>query len=223
MSALLAIIAAAAIGAAPGGSGAVRGKILFEGTAPKPAAIDPQTDREICSAQDLVDESLLVDPASSGIKNVAVWIEKTKGGAKALALDNRGCRFDPHVSIAAKGAELTIKNRDTFLHTAAAKDPKGKDLFNVALPIRDQEAKKTLNALGPLELRCDVHPWMRAFVVVNDGELSAVSDAQGSFEISGVPPGRYTVRVWHETLGEKKVDVEISAGKTASLELKLKR
>jgi hypothetical protein len=217
------LIALASSIAAPN-PGTGKGTLTFDGKAPVPAAIDPQTDREICSVQGLVDESLLVDAKSGGIKNVAVWIEKTKAAPSTpLQVDNHGCRLEPHVLIAPKGAELTIKNRDTFLHTAGAKDPKGKDLFNVALPVRDQEAKKKLTALGPNALRCDVHPWMKAYVVVTNGELSAVSDEKGGFEIRGVPPGKHAVRFWHETLGEKKVDVTVAAGGTAVVDLKLSR
>jgi plastocyanin len=209
------------IAAAP--TGTVRGTLTFTGDAPAPAKIDPQTDREICSVQDLVDESLLVDGKTKGLKNVAVWIEKTKAPKSEPVVENTGCRFEPHVLIVPAKTDVTIKNRDTFLHTAAAKDPKGKDLFNVALPSRDQEAKKKFNAAGPHTLRCDVHPWMKGFVVVTGGELNAVSDALGKFEIKDVPAGKYTVRLWHETLGEKKAEVDVAAGKTANVDLTFSR
>jgi hypothetical protein len=107
------IVLALLLAAAPA-SGTVRGTLTFSGDAPAPAKIDPQTDREICSAQELVDESLLVDGKTRGVKNVAVWIEKTKAPpATTYTLDNSGCRFEPHVLIVPAKTEVTIRNKDT--------------------------------------------------------------------------------------------------------------
>src|SRR5262245_58235245 len=149
MAIVLATILSALIAAAPPASG-LRGHIKLDGAIPEPAKIEPTTDSAICGQQGLVDESILADKATHGLKNAAVWIEKTKAPVPkdSPIIDNYRCRYDPHVIIVPAGSEVTIRNRDRFLHTTQAKTADGKLLFNVALPSKDQEVKKRFEKPG---------------------------------------------------------------------------
>lgn len=212
-------IAALVTGAATPASaaGTVTGQVRFEGEAPKPTALEATTDSAICSQQELVDESLIVHATTKGVRSVVVWIEGSKGGAKASAaptIDNYRCRYAPHVVIGRVGEKITIRNRDRFLHTTQATNAKGNSLFNVALPIRNQAVKKSFKARGFYPLRCDVHPWMRGWAAILDDELAAVTDDTGKFTIAGLPAGSHKLRLWHETLGEKTVEITVGDGET---------
>jgi plastocyanin len=195
-------------------TGTLKGRITHRGEAPAPKKITPTTDEAICGQQDLVEESLVVDGKTHGIKDVVVWVEKTKAPAPKTeaVLDNWRCRYEPHVLVVGPSGQVTIRNRDRFLHTSLARDDKGKQIFNVALPQKDQETKKTFAKPGVYSLACEVHSWMKGWAFVTNGELSAVTDPSGAFEILGVPGGKHTLHLWHETLGEKTLDVEVKEG-----------
>lgn len=109
------------------------------------------------------------------------------------------------------GAELEIRNSDGILHnvrTASTRNApvnRAQPKVRKAMPQRFAEPER-------VEVRCDVHPWMRGWVVVQDHPYYAVSDAQGGFSLTGVPPGDYELHLWHETLGEHVQPVTISGG-----------
>jgi hypothetical protein len=177
--------------------------------------------QEVCGAG-VPDDRLVVGPAG-GLRFAVVSVEGVKGGKKAerdltLVLDNRGCRFVPHVQVAEVGQWLEIRNSDPILHNADARVG-AETLFNVALP-PDRHLRKPLARSGLVALTCDVrHTWMSAYVAVADHPYHTVTDAYGAFEIGDLPPGSYTLRVWHEELGTKEVPVTVEAHRTAVAEL----
>jgi hypothetical protein len=152
-----------------------------------------------------------------------VTVEGVRGGRKpdrdaVLVLENRACRFDPHVQVAEVGQWLELRNSDPILHNADARI--GQDtIFNVALtPAR--HVRKPLARAGLVAITCDVrHTWMKAFVAVTDHPYHTVTDAEGAYEIRDLPPGRYTVRVWHEELGIQAEPVTIKAAETATVDV----
>src|SRR5215468_3424004 len=102
-----------------GATGMIKGHLTFPGEAPVPQKITPTTDEAICSLQGLVDESLLVDAKSHGIRNVVVWVEKTKAAPTKVepVLDNWHCHYEPHVLVVPPDQTISIRNKDRFLHT----------------------------------------------------------------------------------------------------------
>jgi plastocyanin len=168
-------------------------------------------------------EELLASPAR-GLGNVVVTIE----GAPALdrppqagaVLDNRECVFVPHVQVVRAGEVLEIRSSDRLIHTAHAYDEAKRTLFNVALPVSRPLVRRTLANPGTYRIGCDVgHTWMSAYVVVVDHPYAAVTDALGGFRISGVPPGAYRLRFWHERLGVREEPLVIRAGGEATVNL----
>jgi plastocyanin len=168
--------------------------------------------------QGLYDESLVVGPGG-GIANVVVSLQaqgtELKGPLPSgpAVLDQRGCQYQPHVLAVMVGQPIVVRNSDRFLHNVHAL-PVYNPAFNLGQPTVDPG-----RAVGPMMLaerfrvKCDVHPWMGAYINVFDHPYFAVTGADGTFAIPGtVPDGRYTLLAWHETLGEKTAMIEVARG-----------
>src|SRR5262249_48756366 len=135
-----------------------------------------------------------------------------------LALDNRGCRFEPHVQTAEVGQWLELRNSDPVLHNADARLGQ-ETLFNVALT-PGREGRKPIARPGLIAITCDVrHTWLTPYVAVADHPYHTVTDAYGAYELRDVPPGSYTLRVWHETLGTREQPLTVPAGATATADV----
>jgi hypothetical protein len=202
----------AAAGEAPG---IVSGTIHLAGPPPVRPAMPVFKHPEVCGAS--VPDDRLVVAKDGGVRHAVVTIEGVRGGRKidtgaVPTLNNLGCRFDPHVQVAEVGQMLELRNGDPILHNADARI--GADtIFNVALT-PSRVVRKPLARPGLVAITCDVrHTWMSAFIVVADHPYHTVTDAEGAYEIRDVPPGRYTIKVWHETLGTLEQQVTVEPGK----------
>lgn len=210
---------AARLGADPTGS--VRGTVKVARPPAPPAPLPVTIRQEQCGATVPSDE--LVVGAGGVLANAVVWIE---GPAAApapgrpppveLALDQRGCRFAPHVATATVGATLALASHDAFLHNVHAVLG-GRSLFNVAIPVAGLVIRKPLRTAGHVTIGCDVHPWMAAHVHVFAHPWHAVTGADGSFQIARVPPGTWTLKLWHERLGEKSARVTVAGGAATTI------
>ena len=216
---LLALVSTAGWADPP--TGEVRGTVTLKGTPPKapevkfPADLGPK-DRAFCSAKSPLVPPYYVTDAASHLKDVVVWLEGVKptpGAGTMRSLVNGDCRFEPHVQTMTVGEELKVVNRDPLLHNTHPVYLGDKStLFNIALPEQGQEVKKKVKKPGVLKVQCDAgHVWMRAFVHVFEHPFHAVTSADGSFAITGVPPGKYTLKAWHEAAGTQSIDVEVAA------------
>jgi hypothetical protein len=167
--------------------------------------------------------------SDGALKNAVVMLEGIAEGKdfesqEDPTVTNKGCQFVPHVSVAREGAMMKVVNADPLLHNshfylveAAAK----KNVINLALPKQGMEISKPkiLKKAGLLSLECDAHDFMQGWVWVLDHPYAVVTGDDGSFELSNVPAGSYKMRVWHEALGEKTVDVTVGAGAATSTDL----
>lgn len=163
-------------------------------------------------------QAIVVRAADGGLANALVDLEGTLQGSKPAAqpvtLEQQKCVYAPRVIGARVGQTLRIKNDDPLLHNVHSASKAGND-FDFSQPTAGQVRDITLK--GPdrmLHVRCDIHSWMTAFIAVEPHQFFNVSAADGSFTISGVPPGRHTLRVWHERYGELTQMVNVAAGKT---------
>src|SRR5438309_6172502 len=133
--------------------------------------------------------------------------------ATPLVLDQTGCHYVPHVFGIMVGQTLQIKNSDGILHNIKAKGTKNRP-FNISQP-SVMTSDRTFTAeevMVPLE--CNVHGWMHAFVGVLPHPFFAVSGADGSFTIQGLPPGTYTVEAWQEKYGTQTATVTVAGSET---------
>lgn len=202
-------------------TGTVSGTVKVEGTmAPRPP-LPVFKNQEVCG-QGVLDDRLVTGPGG-GLRYAVVTVEGVQGGKKAerdltIVLDNRSCRFDPHVQVAEVGQWLEIRNSDPLLHNADARMG-AETLFNVALP-PGRQVRKPLARAGTIALTCDVrHTWMSAFVVVSESPYHTVTDAYGAYEIRDLPPGTYRLRVWHEELGSVERPLTITADAAATVDV----
>ncbi len=135
-----------------------------------------------------------------------------------ITLDNKSCKFVPHVLVAPKGGMLVVKNSDPMLHNShfyLIRRNKKKNVINLALPIKDQVLKKRkiLRKSGLLSVICDIHEFMQAYVMVLEHPYGAVTNEGGAFKFTDVPAGTYKLVVWHEGFGEKTTEVTVKPGK----------
>jgi len=196
----------------------VTGTVTFDGKAPKPKVINMSAVPD-CAKQhaDPVYEESIVVGDKNELKNVAVYV---KDGAKLggavpttpVVLDQKGCLYVPHVVTVMVGQELKAKNSDGFLHNVhgLAKD---NGEFNFPQQTQGQENKiDATKAVETYKVKCDVHPWMAAWVVVTDSPYSAVTGDDGKFTIKGLKDGKYTLVAWTEKLGTQEAEVEVKGG-----------
>ena len=196
----------------------IRGTVKVDGKVPKLAPLQITKYKEIC--KDVPNESLMVGPAQ-GVRYAVITLEGILKG-KAIEkesiheLDNIKCRFSPHVQAASVGQFVLLKNSDSILHTAHALFASDQPQFNVGL-YPGRVSRKPLIAAGLVTIRCEVHPWMSAYIVVTEHPYHAVSDLYGEYELTDVAPGIYQLKVWHESLGtqEKRIEVKPAATQKA--------
>jgi hypothetical protein len=201
-----------------GTTGIVAGTVRLAGPPPARPPMPVFKNHEVCG--DSVPDDRLVVAPGGGVRYAVVTVEGVKHGKAperdlAILLDNRGCRFDPHVQTAEVGQWLELHNSDPVLHNADARIG-SETIFNVALT-PGRQLRKPLARPGLVAIMCDVrHTWMSAFVAVTDHPYHTVTDAEGAYEIRDVPAGTYTLRVWHEQLGTREEEVKVEAGATAA-------
>ncbi len=200
--------------------GRITGRVVFEGTPPAPEPVTITKDKAVCGASKHTSEALVVGD-DGGIRNAVIAIESIARG-KAFAagsrpiLDQRGCWFIPHVQLLPAGAEIDILNNDGILHnlhTFSERNP----AINVAQPKFKKRITQSFELLERVRVICDVHSWMSAWIVVIGHPYHVLSASDGSYALDEVPPGNYTLTVWHETLGTQEHEVAVEAGGTVEV------
>ena len=203
------------------GARAAGGTIAGTVTTKEPAAkpIHVTIDPSVCGAS-LADESIKVD-ASGHLANAVITVTGVKSPAPAEAMvSNSTCAFVPRVSLIKPAGAVKVASKDPVLHTTHASATDGKVLFNLALPIPNMTLSRPVDKAGVVELACNTHTWMRGYLFVTD-ELSAISAADGTFKLDGVPAGDHEIRIWHESLKSAPVKVTVKDGATVTAALTL--
>ena len=185
----------------------VTGKVTLKGT-PKPEITINMASDPKCGALHTkpVTTRHYVVGKDNGLANVMVYVKSGLSGKSFPAptdtplLDQVGCEYIPYVMGVRTGQTFKVKNSDPTLHNVHATPvpASGNKEFNFAQPIKDMVTEKSFpNPEIALRFKCDVHPWMFAYVSVLDHPYFAVTDADGNFKITGLPPGKYTLAAHH--------------------------
>jgi len=208
--------AAAARGAS--GSGTIAGTVKLTGTPPEMQMTKRQAD-PYCAKTPMKEEEVIVG-AGGGLKNAIVRVSKGVTGrydppAASATVDQSACMYRPRVQGIVLGQPVQIKNSDMTLHNIHGY--KGAStLFNKAeIPGQPPMVQQFSDADQIVKLKCDVHPWMTGYVLVSSHPFFAVTGDDGSFKISGLPPGSYTLEAWHERYGAKTAEITVAADKPA--------
>jgi plastocyanin len=205
---------------------AVSGTVRLPGATAPLAKVVPDKDTSVCKPH--FDPSLIVG-TKGALANVIVWIDDAPAldrvATSAATLDQVGCQYVPRVQAITVGSKLTFRNSDaTFHNVHAYVEPDGDTAFNLSTPKGASDSSRTVEETGLLSFKCDAgHSWMRAWVRVFDHPYFAVTGADGAFTISGLPTGTYTLRAWHEKLGERSIEVRVKRHKTSTVDVEFTR
>ena len=184
--------------------GTISGTVKWSGPEPRGLDVPANKDQAICdpeSHKTINMERMVIGP-DGGVANTIVYIKDIFHG-KAMnlpeprrSLDQKHCRYEPHILLVPQTAELTMKSSDAVLHTVHMD---GAASFNVPFPFPDRVITRNMDTPGLVNLRCNGgHVWMNAEMMVVSHPYYAVTDLNGRFELTDVPPGNYEVVAWHE-------------------------
>ena len=203
------------------GGGTIEATVTYAG-APVVEKLKVNKDTEKCGTEAVIEK--VVVGGNKGLANAVVSVPGAKGGAPKTVktvVDQHGCKFVPHVSAMTPG-EMDLKNSDDILHnihTYSTANPS----INKAQPKFKKVMAEKFEKPEFIKLTCDVHSWMLGWVAVMPNPFFGVTDASGNAKIENVPPGKYNVEVWHETLGKQTKEVEVKAGQTAKVAIEMKK
>lgn len=195
--------------------GTISGRVTWAGDPPSAQIDRVYRDSGLCGEDVPIDE-LVISDESRGIEGVIVSLEGVTRGKPlpspgSLIIENRGCRFLPPTFVTIMGATLQVQNLDPVMHyTHARLDTRfGPTVWNIIQQAGAEGRTKLLDTPGLLDIRCDLHPNMKAFIRVLNHPYFAQTSFEGQFELRNVPPGSYTLNAWHPRFGQKSTPVTV--------------
>jgi hypothetical protein len=193
--------------------GTLKGKFVYDGTPPESKPLNVAKE-PMCMKNPPMDEKLTV-AKDGGIRDIIVFVRSkdvkvnpdvAKAAKGDVVLDNKDCKFVPHVLPMTIGQTLVIKNSDPFAHNSNVTDVGGAGTNPQIQPMAQATYKYQRAKLVPQPVACNIHPWMTAYVLPRDNPYFGVSKADGTFEIKDLPVGKLEFQVWQEKAGTFKDD-----------------
>lgn len=196
--------------------GSLTGTVRFDGTPPRPKTTLVVLDQGVCGSKQGT-EDLLLGPKRT-VRNAVVYLKGRIAGGREIStppdgfvIDQKGCRFVPHVLLTRPNVPVKILNSDGALHT-----------FRTESVVNQGVNRAQSQGVPPIEVKfsrpeifsvvCDVHSWMKGWIVVAANGFYALTDESGSYRLEDVPAGRYTLTLWHERFGERVRTIEVKEG-----------
>ena len=203
--------------------GTIAGRITYHGTPPPKKQINPLVDSQVCAQHGLISPQDLVVASNGGIQYAVVRLTNIEAGRPATDIPpttmlQQGCMFEPHVFAVAIGTPVKERNTDGVLHNVHTHSTRNPSVNFAHVPSVPEMTMATFSAPESIKVGCDVHNWMSAWIWVSPHPYIAVTAADGSYKITGVPPGQYHLEIWHETLGHVLRDVTVEAGKESRVD-----
>ena len=202
------------------GGGTIEASVTYTG-APVVEKLKVNKDTQQCGTEAVIEK--VVVGGNKGLANAVVSVAGAKGAPRAMKaeIDQHGCKFVPRVVAMTPGA-IDIKNSDGILHNIHTYSTANSSI-NKAQPKFKKVMTEKFDKPEFIKLTCDVHSWMLGWIAVMPNPFFGVTDAKGTTRIENVPPGKYTLEVWHETLGKQTKDVEVKAGQTVRAAIEMKK
>ncbi|MFZ0419040.1 MAG: carboxypeptidase regulatory-like domain-containing protein [Candidatus Sulfotelmatobacter sp.] len=208
-------------------AGQVTGTVKLEGTAPHQRPIDMSKDPSCAAAHKdkPVTTENVVAGANGGLANVVVYVSQGLAGNEAPSsqpaqLEQKGCQYFPHVVAVDVGQHMKILNDDQALHNIHPQATKNAAWNKSQMP-GGPPLDVTWANEEAVPVKCNVHPWMQAYIVVVKGPYG-VTDDSGSFKLENLAPGNYTLTAWQETYGTQTQNVTVAAGKPTTVSFTFK-
>ena len=200
--------------ASPTQAGSIKGEIKYSGKIPLPVAHKTGKFAKVCGPE-ILEESLIVK--NQRVKNVVIWLEgkqakKLKSKPGTYTIDQKKCAYSPHVLAMPQGSELKILTSDPINHNIHTYSFDNDPINIMFLP--NQDYTQEMEEPEVVKVTCDLHNWMVAYIVVTPHSHFAITQNNGAFEIKNIPPGKYTLKVWHESLGEDSRKINVGEGVT---------
>ena len=210
----------------PATAGVIRGKVLYRGPKPSRKAIDMESDagcQKEHAGKPAYDEPVVVGKGG-GLENAFVYIQEGLEGKKfepskePVVLDQHGCMFVPRVTGVEAGDSLELRNSDSVSHNIHLMPKNNYEWNQQQSPNAPEVRHKLVRPEVMIPIKCNVHSWMHAYIGVVDNPYFAVTGPDGTFEWKNVPPGDYTIGVWHEKLGEQTGHVHVAPSGAAAVD-----
>ncbi len=214
-----------------GNGGTVAGTVNFKGKDQPPKVYKITKDNNVCGTGTRKIDYVRVK--NGKLLDTVVYLAKIKQGKPFPAglekekIDQKGCEFKPFLQVMKNGSKIAAVNDDPVLHNIHTYEIIGrtkKTVFNVSQPEPGTVTKTVKLKRGvAMKVECDAHDFMHGFVFVAKTPYFAKVAEDGSFKIDNVPPGKYTVKVWHGTLKGDKAKVEVKPGATTTVDFNVKK
>jgi len=211
----------------PGTAATLRGKVTFAGRRPTPQAIRIDEDATCVQLNKgrLLDESILIGKGGT-LASVFVYVKKGLEGKRfapppagqVVTIDQKNCRFEPHVLGVRVGQTLRVTNSDPVTHNIHPQPQMNYEWNQSQEQGAEPLERKFVRPEMFIRVKCNVHSWMRAYVSAMEHPYFAVTGADGSFAIPNLPPGDYVLEAWQEKLGTREIAVTLAPSEQKPVE-----
>jgi hypothetical protein len=211
------------------GTATVKGKIKYEGKLSKPASISMVADPS-CSKQHtspVANQDVIAD-ADGELQNVIVFVADGLGDrtfnppTQPAVIEQKGCVYQPHVLAVRANQPLEVINDDPTSHNIHVIPTNNRE-WNKAEPPGAKIDEAFAREEIAIPVKCNIHPWMRSYVAVFKHPYFTVSGKDGSFDLSNLPPGTYSIEAWHEKLGTVTQKITVGTNETKAVDFVFKQ